>query len=278
MTQTTNMIGINGQVIKQEDESDPYNISSNKYKKQQEQPAAAPNPGKPQKRPEAFEEEAYEDQDQFFDEEDLDLDQDRMDEEQLEPEDHQPTRGRPPATAAPSQKENQAHFRPQQLQQPMNRRAGQTASNEDYRRGDSRSRRRAFRPAESEPAAELPRLDEPRESAGEETDADKPSDEARKGLSALNAGLKVSSSNVELAASLNRHSQSTQPKRSASNERMKEEDVNILYEQHEKLLDTLMVEEDTIIESHKGLIDSMINSIKEDSELFSNLQSQGRAA
>ena len=96
-----------------------------------------------------------------------------------------------------------------------------------------------------------------------------------KGLSALNAGLKVSSSNVDLVANLSRQSFSTQPKRSLSNERMKEEDVNTLYEQHEKLLDTIMVEEDTIIENHKGLIDSMINSIKEDSELFSNLQSQG---
>lgn len=66
--------------------------------------------------------------------------------------------------------------------------------------------------------------------------------------------------------------------RSNSNERtdrMREEDVNVLYEQHEKLIENLLIEEDNIIDEHKGLIDNMINSIKNDSVLFQNLQAQG---
>lgn len=62
--------------------------------------------------------------------------------------------------------------------------------------------------------------------------------------------------------------------RSSSNDRMREEDVNVLYEKHEHLIETLLLEEDKIIDDHKSLIDNMINSIKNDSILFQNLQSQ----
>lgn len=65
--------------------------------------------------------------------------------------------------------------------------------------------------------------------------------------------------------------------RSNSIERMKEEDVNVLYEKHEQLIETLLVEEDNIIDEHKQLIDNMINSIKDDSILYQNLQSQRRS-
>ena len=62
--------------------------------------------------------------------------------------------------------------------------------------------------------------------------------------------------------------------RSNSNDRMKEEDVNVLYERHDQLIEILLVEEDNIIDEHKCLIDGMINSIKDDSILYQNLQSQ----
>lgn len=62
--------------------------------------------------------------------------------------------------------------------------------------------------------------------------------------------------------------------RSSSNDRLRDEDVNVLYEKHENLIETLLLEEDKIIDEHKSLIDSMINSIKNDSILFQNLQSQ----
>ena len=101
-----------------------------------------------------------------------------------------------------------------------------------------------------------------------------------KGINALNAGgMKVSTSNIELIGPKSRlSSNQTQDKRSRSNNRMNEEDINHLYERHEKLLESLSTEEEDIIENHKVIIDEMIGSIKEDSELYSNLQSEGNKA
>ena len=101
-----------------------------------------------------------------------------------------------------------------------------------------------------------------------------------KGINALNAGgMKVSTSNIELLGPKSRlSSNQTQDKRSRSNNRMNEEDINHLYERHEKLLESLSTEEEEIIENHKVIIDEMIGSIKEDSELYSNLQSEGNKA
>lgn len=82
--QTTNMIGLNGQTIKNEDEDDPYGISSNKYSKQKE-------PTRDEYANEAEEEEVEGDFIQLHDDE-------PMDEE--EPEQYTPNRGRNP------QKEN----------------------------------------------------------------------------------------------------------------------------------------------------------------------------
>lgn len=92
---------------------------------------------------------------------------------------------------------------------------------------------------------------------------------AQRSQTLLTKGLAASTVNMLTVPKLEK------PKaRSNSNDRLKEEDVNVLYEKHEQLIETLLVEEDNIIDEHKMLIDNMINSIKDDSILYQNLQSQ----
>lgn len=54
------------------------------------------------------------------------------------------------------------------------------------------------------------------------------------------------------------------------------QEVEQLKEKRERLVETIVIEEDNIIDFHKQFIDSMIGCIKENSETFQNLNDQRR--
>lgn len=56
------------------------------------------------------------------------------------------------------------------------------------------------------------------------------------------------------------------------------EDAEKLAEKRERLVETIVIEEENIMDFHKQFIDSMIGCIKDNSETFQSLQREGRLA
>jgi hypothetical protein len=54
------------------------------------------------------------------------------------------------------------------------------------------------------------------------------------------------------------------------------EELEEITEKREQLIETILIQEENIMDSHKQFIDDMIGCIKDDSEAFQSYQQDGR--
>lgn len=89
------------------------------------------------------------------------------------------------------------------------------------------------------------------------------------------SGVTGSSKARNQLSSLVQHRENRQKKTRRGNQ-LSAEDMQNAAEKQEQLIETILIEEENIMDSHKQFIDDMIGCIKDDSEAFQSYQHDGR--